>query len=77
LTARAGPSAATAHSAFKCSVTIPVIRCLFVSIFQDFVGLASFFELTLCVWFVCISVRVKFFRLLAIALFDLIGACAL
>ena len=54
-------------------MTIAVIGCLFVGVFQDFVGLVGLFELRFGFGIVGVAVGVQLFRLCAIALFDLVG----
>ena len=72
----AGSPAATAHAAFKGGVAIAVVCGLLVRVLQDVISLVDFLELRFSIRIVGIAVGVKFFRLLAIALLDLVGACA-
>ena len=77
MTAAAWTSAATAHATFKGCVTIAVVRCFFLSIFQDLVSLVRFFELFFGLWIVRVAVWMQLFCFLAVSFLDLSRAILL
>ena len=61
---------AAAHTALECCMTIAVISCLFVRVFQHLVGFVGFFELVFGFGITGVAIGVQLFRLLTIGFFD-------
>ena len=73
----AAATGALTAAAFECGMAVTVIGGLFIRVFQDLMRLVGLFEFGLGCRVVDIAVGVQFLGLLTIALFDLLGACAL
>src|SRR5690606_17068757 len=68
-------TAKSASSSFKCRMTVLVIFCPFVRVAKHFIGFCRLFEFFFRFFIARIFVRVVFYRLFAVSLFDCGSVC--